>query len=38
MLRPLRARYEQTRDFFSPKELARLRFWRWLYSTRRLIP
>jgi hypothetical protein len=36
MLRHLRARYEQVQDFFSPRELARLRFWRWLYATGRL--
>jgi hypothetical protein len=38
MLCPLRARYEQDRDFFSPKELGRLRFLRWLYTTGRLLP
>lgn len=35
-LRTLRARYQQDRDLFSPSELARLRFLRWLVQTDRL--
>lgn len=35
-LRSLRARYQQDRDLFSPSELARLRFLRWLVQTGRL--
>jgi hypothetical protein len=30
-LRALRAAYQQHRDLFSARELARLRFQRWLY-------
>jgi hypothetical protein len=33
----LPTRYAQERDFFSPRELARLRFLRWLYRRGRLI-
>jgi hypothetical protein len=32
----LRERYSQGRDLFSDRELARLRFLRWLYHTGRL--
>jgi hypothetical protein len=35
-LRALRARYRASRDVFDSKELARLRFVRWLYQTGRL--
>jgi len=35
-LRRLRARYRAGRDLFDAKELARLRFIRWLYQTGRL--
>ena len=35
-LRTLRARYQQDHDLFSPPELARLRFLRWLVQTGRL--
>ena len=35
-LRTLRARYRAGRDLFDSKELARLRFVRWLYQTGRL--
>ena len=35
-LRELRARYCDGRDLFSDRELARLRFIRWLYQIRRL--
>ncbi len=34
----LRTRYGETRDLFTPVELARLRFLRWLYETDRLMP
>jgi hypothetical protein len=34
----LRARYRATRDLFTPVELARLRFLRWLVCTDRLAP
>jgi hypothetical protein len=34
----LRARYRETRDLFTPVELARLRFLRWLVCTDRLAP
>lgn len=37
-LRILRARYQLSRDFFSLRELASLRFVRWLYQTGRLAP
>jgi hypothetical protein len=33
----LPTRYAQERDIFSPRELARLRFLRWLYRRGRLI-
>ena len=35
-LRALRAQYQQHRDLFSARELARLRFQRWLYHTGRV--
>ena len=35
-LRELRARYCACRDLFNERELARLRFIRWLYQTGRL--
>jgi hypothetical protein len=34
----LRARYCETRDLFTPLEMNRLRFVRWLYDTDRLMP
>jgi hypothetical protein len=34
----LRARYRETCDLFTPVELARLRFLRWLVCTDRLAP
>ncbi|HEY8284681.1 MAG TPA: hypothetical protein VIJ28_09885 [Chloroflexota bacterium] len=37
-LRDLRARYQQDRDLFTPREAARLRFIRWLVRSGRLIP
>jgi hypothetical protein len=37
-LRALRARYQQNRDLFSTRELAYLRFLRWLYRTGQLVP
>ncbi len=33
----LRARYQQSRDQLDERELARLRFLRWLYETGRLV-
>jgi hypothetical protein len=35
-LRPLRGRFGVHRDLFDGRELARLRFARWLYQTGRL--
>jgi hypothetical protein len=35
-LQSLRARYRETHDLFTPVELARLRFLRWLVCTDRL--
>jgi hypothetical protein len=37
-LRDLRARYQQDRDLFAPREAARLQFIRWLVQSGRLIP
>jgi hypothetical protein len=37
-LRHLRLRYQESRDLFSARELARLRFQRWLHETGQLIP
>ena len=37
-LHALHTRYQQDRDLFSNRELARLRFVRWLYQTGRLVP
>jgi hypothetical protein len=37
-LRALRERYQQDCDLFYARELARLRFVRWLYRTGRLVP
>jgi hypothetical protein len=37
-LRDLRARYQQDRDLFTPREVARLHFIRWLVQSERLIP
>ena len=37
-LRELCARYQASRDLFDDHEMARLRFIRWLYQTRRLAP
>jgi hypothetical protein len=37
-LHALRARYRETREFFTPMEMVRLRFLRWLYETGRLMP
>jgi hypothetical protein len=34
----LRARYQQNRDLFNRRELAYLRFLRWLYRTGQLVP
>jgi hypothetical protein len=34
----LRARYRESRDLFSTREMARLRFLRWLVHTGRLTP
>ena len=34
----LRRRYQEDRDFFTRRELARLRFLRWLYQKGRLVP
>lgn len=34
----LRARYRESRDLFSPRELAHLRFLRWLVRTGNLAP
>jgi hypothetical protein len=36
VLYALRRHYQQDRDLFSPSELARLRFLRWLVQTGRL--
>jgi hypothetical protein len=35
-LQPLRARYRESRDLFSPRETAHLHFLRWLVRTGRL--
>jgi hypothetical protein len=35
-LHALRARYRESRDLFSPREMARLCFLRWLVQTGRL--
>lgn len=35
-LQALRARYRQDHDLFSTRELAQLRFFRWLHETGRL--
>lgn len=35
-LHALRARYRESRDIFSPRELAHLHFLRWLVQTGRL--
>lgn len=37
-LRALRDRYQQGRDLFTDRELARLRFLRWLYETGKIEP
>ncbi len=37
VLHTLRAQYRQDRDLFSPSELARLRFLRWLVQAGRLV-
>lgn len=37
-LRALRDRYQQGRDLFADRELARLRFLRWLYETGKIEP
>jgi hypothetical protein len=37
-LRRLRLRYQESRDLFNDRELARLRFVRWLHATGQLIP
>jgi hypothetical protein len=37
-LRDLRARYQQDRDLFTPREAARLHFIRWLVQSGRLLP
>jgi hypothetical protein len=37
-LHTLRERYQHDHDFFSARELARLRFLRWLYETGRVAP
>ena len=37
-LRALRERYRQQRDLISEREMARLRFLRWLYRHGRLAP
>jgi hypothetical protein len=37
-LRALRTRYQRTGDLLTDSELARLRFWRWLYRTGKIIP
>ena len=34
----LRRRYQEDRDFFTRRELARLRFLHWLYQKGRLVP
>jgi hypothetical protein len=38
ILHALRERYRQDRDIFTPPELARLRFMRWLARTGHLTP
>ena len=38
LLTALRDRYREERDLFSHRELARLRFLRWLHNTDRLVP
>ena len=38
ILHALRERYGQDRDIFTPPELARLRFMRWLTRTDQLTP
>jgi hypothetical protein len=37
-LRALRTRYHEDRDLFTPSEMARLRFQRWLAHTGHLVP
>ena len=37
-LRALRIYYEQYRDLFTAREIAGLRFLRWLYDTGRVVP
>jgi hypothetical protein len=37
-LRGLRARYQQDRDLFTTREVARLHFIRWLVQSNRLVP
>lgn len=37
-LHRLRVAYQRDRDLFSASELARLRFWRWLYRSGKLEP
>jgi hypothetical protein len=37
-LRRLRLRYQESRDLFNDRELARLRFVRWLHETGQLVP
>jgi hypothetical protein len=34
----LRGHYQHTRDLFSAREMASLRFVRWLYHTGRVVP
>ncbi len=38
VLRALRTRYRQVGDLLTERELAHLRFWRWLYRTGRIVP
>jgi hypothetical protein len=38
ILRELRDRYQQHQDLFSAREIAYLRFQRWLYQTGRIGP
>jgi hypothetical protein len=37
-LRRLRLRYQESRDLFNDRELARLRFLRWLQETGQVMP
>ena len=37
-LEALRIRFQEDHDLFTPHELARLRFLRWLVRTERLVP